>query len=801
MVCAAAAADDFQTHPRSEPTPAGRLEIPIAKAGATAKQSGHKYGAHRERQHLHPGNHATDKSFRAGARRQRWEGVRVNSRGKAFLWAMLPLLLLAGPYFWQGKNLEHQLANEARTRTKHTLELHAAAVQRSLDRLGGKLDTLESFVLPQRGPTNHISLDKFGTLGAGLHASAEWIRAFQIVTDGIITHTYPLKSNEAALGYNLLLDERPVIGGDVIRALETGRVTITGPLALVQGGMGIILRKPIPRQNDEPARLVAIVFNIEPLLAASGIHSPRTDEVELALRRDTGEVFFGAAEVFAKSPVMQRLQLPDGAWDIAALPRAAATESRRNPAAGFYLAGGIIIFLICLLVFLLARRQADLTETVAEQTRELQTELAERKQAETRVRHLNRVYAVLSDINQSIVREKDSQAVLAAACQTAVAKGEFRMAWIGLRDPATERLKVTAHAGATPETVAIVQALLDQPTRAESCGFTLRALDTGAPAVCNDIAQDPHSAHWRVAALERGYRAMAALPLQSDGQVIGTFNLYAGEIWFFDAEEMRLLEELALDISFALHVAAQERERQRAEAALRESTRRLRALTARMETLREDERIRISREIHDELGQKITALKMDLYWLENRLERIGDEKLRTAMEEKIVAASSAADETMTTVQRIAAELRPAMLDNLGLIATLRHEAHEFEKRAAIPVQLQVPGQPVQLNNEITTATYRIFQEVLTNVARHAKATAVEASLTITNSTLRLQVTDNGIGVRREELARTQSLGLLGMTERAAMLGGNIQINGTPGRGTTVQLEIPIAKPPAVDKHS
>jgi two-component system, NarL family, sensor histidine kinase UhpB len=220
-----------------------------------------------------------------------------------------------------------------------------------------------------------------------------------------------------------------------------------------------------------------------------------------------------------------------------------------------------------------------------------------------------------------------------------------------------------------------------------------------------------------------------------------------------------------------------------------------------METLREDERIRISREIHDELGQKITALKMDLYWLENRLERIGDEKLRTAMEEKIVAASSAADETMTTVQRIAAELRPAMLDNLGLIATLRHEAHEFEKRAAIPVQLQVPGQPVQLNNEITTATYRIFQEVLTNVARHAKATAVEASLTITNSTLRLQVTDNGIGVRREELARTQSLGLLGMTERAAMLGGNIQINGTPGRGTTVQLEIPIAKPPAVDKHS
>jgi signal transduction histidine kinase len=145
----------------------------------------------------------------------------------------------------------------------------------------------------------------------------------------------------------------------------------------------------------------------------------------------------------------------------------------------------------------------------------------------------------------------------------------------------------------------------------------------------------------------------------------------------------------------------------------------LRALTARLETLREEERIRISREIHDELGQMLTGLKMDLYWLESRLEQIGDEKLRAAMEEKLITASTTADETMATVQRIAAELRPAMLDNLGLISTLRYEAKQFEGRTGIPVNLTLPAATVSLDTKVATTIYRIFQEVLANVARHA----------------------------------------------------------------------------------
>lgn len=227
----------------------------------------------------------------------------------------------------------------------------------------------------------------------------------------------------------------------------------------------------------------------------------------------------------------------------------------------------------------------------------------------------------------------------------------------------------------------------------------------------------------------------------------------------------------------------------------------LRALSARLQSLREEERIRISREIHDELGQQLTALKMDLYWLEGRLEQISDAKLRAALEDKIMGASTAADETMATVQRIAAELRPAMLDNLGLISTLRHEAKQFETRVGIPVQLQLPPGPVRLSNEIATTAYRIFQEVLTNVARHAQASQVQATLEVDDRRLRLLVSDNGVGVSPQNLANPKSLGLLGMTERAAMLNGRVRITGSPGDGTSVELEIPIANSAANDKQS
>jgi PAS domain S-box-containing protein len=201
-------------------------------------------------------------------------------------------------------------------------------------------------------------------------------------------------------------------------------------------------------------------------------------------------------------------------------------------------------------------------------------EITTRKQDEARIQQLNRVYVVLSEINEAIVRERNQHGVLTAACRIAVERGQFRMAWIGLLDDRDAQLRIAAHAGATEDTLQIVEALV----AADDCAFTMHALHTGRHGVCNDIASDPRAETWRDAALARDYRAMASLPLKAGARVIGTFNLYSDIPEFFNQDEQRLLDELAADISFALEIHEREVARQRVDLALRESEERFRQL-------------------------------------------------------------------------------------------------------------------------------------------------------------------------------------------------------------------------------
>jgi PAS domain S-box-containing protein len=190
-------------------------------------------------------------------------------------------------------------------------------------------------------------------------------------------------------------------------------------------------------------------------------------------------------------------------------------------------------------------------------------DITERKRAETHIRQLNRVYSVLSDINQTIVREKDSQAMLEAACRIAVDKGQFRMAFIGMADPAAHMLRPIASSGELGDYLDHIQLNLLDPAR--SAGPSVQCFLSGEHAVCNAIEQDPHFAPWRDDALRMGYRSIASFPLKVDAQVVGIFNLYSSELAFFDKDEIKLLDELAMDISFALEVARNEKNRRRAE--------------------------------------------------------------------------------------------------------------------------------------------------------------------------------------------------------------------------------------------
>lgn len=227
-------------------------------------------------------------------------------------------------------------------------------------------------------------------------------------------------------------------------------------------------------------------------------------------------------------------------------------------------------------------------------------------------------------------------------------------------------------------------------------------------------------------------------------------------------------------------------ERKLAEEKLKNSNNKLRALSARLQSVREEESIHIAREIHDDLGGALTGLKMDISWLGKRLPDSISEELR----QKLKSMSELIDETVQKVRNISTELRPSVLDDLGLAAAIEWQTREFQKRTEIECKINSLQENITLSMQVSTAVFRIFQEILTNVARHASATQVEISLHEREGDLVLIVSDNGRGIKETDMFDTKSLGLLGMHERAIVFGGQIEINGIEGKGTTVTVSIP-----------
>jgi signal transduction histidine kinase len=226
-------------------------------------------------------------------------------------------------------------------------------------------------------------------------------------------------------------------------------------------------------------------------------------------------------------------------------------------------------------------------------------------------------------------------------------------------------------------------------------------------------------------------------------------------------------------------------ERRRIEDVLRASEENLRALAARLQSVQEEEQRRIAREIHDELGQALTGLKMDLTWVVGRLPRSA-----RALAQKTKTMSSLIDDMVQSVRQLASRLRPEVLDELGLAAAIKWQAREFQVRAGIRCKVNASAEDFALDQARSTAIFRIFQELLTNVARHAAATKIDVALRRMNGSLVLEVRDNGKGIGDAQIRNPGSLGLLGMRERVIPLGGRLEIGAGTGGGTVAVVSIP-----------
>ena len=289
---------------------------------------------------------------------------------------------------------------------------------------------------------------------------------------------------------------------------------------------------------------------------------------------------------------------------------------------------------------------------------------------------------------------------------------------------------------------------------------------------------EPERARFRSGCVQNGFKSVAVIPVRYHEKMIGAIHFADEREGMTSFNKVLFAETLANVIGESIY-------KFNAEDNLKKSQDRLRNLTAYLQGVRENERTIIAREIHDELGQIMTALKIELSWMQDKYNDHG------ALNEKTRSMLSLIDSTIQTVKKIITDLRPGILDHLGISAAIEWQAEEFQRITGIPCAVFMVPEEIHLGKDLTTNIFRIFQEILTNVTRHAQATHVDVHLEESGETVMLNVRDNGNGISEEQISNPSSFGIMGIRERVNFLGGSFKITGSPGEGTEISIIVPL----------
>jgi PAS domain S-box-containing protein len=416
-------------------------------------------------------------------------------------------------------------------------------------------------------------------------------------------------------------------------------------------------------------------------------------------------------------------------------------------------------------------------------------DITERKQAEDELRRVNRAHRTLSEANQALVRATSEPALLNEICRIIVETGGYRMAWVGFAEADKQKtVRPVARAGHDAGYLDRLNITWADTERGR--GPTGTAIRTGKPSGVWDFTTDPRVAPWRQAALERGYASSIVFPLTTQRRVWGALTMYASEPKAFSPEEMKLLGDLAGNLAYGINALRAQEARQRAGAALRESEKKLRSLTSQILTAQEKERSRLSREIHDELGQSLLVLKMQVRGIEKAL---GPDQQR--LRQGCLKTLKYIDETIDNARRLSRDLSPSLLEDLGLTASLKHLLEEFSKHYGIKLDaVEMEDVAGLIPKEAEINIYRIFQESLTNIGKHAHPECITAAVRIEPGGVVFTVADNGAGFNVKDIlargSQERGLGLAAMDERVRMLGGSFHISSQKGAGTRITFTIP-----------
>jgi PAS domain S-box-containing protein len=734
--------------------------------------------------------------------------------------------------------------------------------------------------------------EQFDSIANSIIQSNRYIDALQLTRKGVITHVYPRAGNESVIGFDVLSDS--LRAPEAFKAIQKGELYFAGPFELKQGGRAVVGRLPL-YNGKEFTGFSVVIIKLPTLLRAAGLGPDYRGNFTFQLSKVnefTHEEEHFLPSFFPESEThVASIDVPDGEWKLYVRPK--NNMDSFQDVIPLSILGLLLSATAGIFVWYIARQPDKLNKLVKLKT--------------TQADKLNRLYHFTSRINHLMAHLSSEQSVYEEVCKIAVEIGEFKMAWVGIIDQ-HRYVHAVAFAGAEDGYLSKITPINVSPDAAE--GPCARVVRTNAYVHCNEIASDPLMGQWAKDAIRRGYRSSILLPIRKFDEVIGSFNLYSGEVNAFDENEIKLLQEATDDISFTveniergrmLDKAAQQMrtekiltdsminslpgifylydragkfvrwnknfeivsgytsdeipnmhpidffhesekmllkeriervfddgyadvtadfftkekkripyffngrkinfdakdyligmgidisERVTAEKQLMERADEVSKLTEYLQNVREEERTNIAREIHDVLGQQLTGLKIDSAWIRKRIES------DAAAADRVTEMMALIDDTIKTVRRLSSELRPGILDDLGLVAALEWQSADFEKRTGIKTVFRSTDSDIELGEKTSTNIFRVYQESLTNVARHAQASEVLTSLALQNDSIVLTIQDNGIGFNPDDSKHRKSLGLIGMRERARMMEGELRIEPDAGKGTIVTLRVPYNK--------
>jgi PAS domain S-box-containing protein len=679
----------------------------------------------------------------------------------------------------------------------------------------------------------------FDRVAQDILESNEYIDALEVTEGGKITHVYPLQGNEEAIGFDVFASSHTA--SQAYKAIDKKTLFFAGPLQLRQGGVGLVGRLPIFKDNRFFGFSVVLI-KLSTILYAAGIDTVDNRKYTYQLSKQnpvTGkEEFFWSTTPDVTTRQSAYIEVPDGEWKLSVT----SNESRRFFDAATYSFLGLVLSLTAgFYARALARQPIKLNRQVQEKTRQL---------------------ASSEKYFRSLI-EKSSDAIVLFD----------RQGRVQYQSPRTE--KIIGYSLAEIQSISTIE-LIPSEDREEALRFANQLIlnpgmaipktgrvrhkdghyiwlegtftnlfqDESVGAIvynCQDISQRIEAEQKVLLGNRQSESIINSLPgifylydrngkflrwnknfERVSGYTSEEINVMTPIDFFHDSEKMLMKERINAvfskgqadvqanfftkdrrkipyyfngrsanfnGIDYLIGMGIDITDRVKAEAAMRERTEEIQKLTGYLENVREEERTRIAREIHDELGQQLTGLKMDASWINKKIVGSTDPNIL----ERIATMISLIDETVKTVRRISSELRPGILDDLGLVPAIEWQCQEFEKRTGISSKCHAGLTDQNIDKNLATNIFRVYQEALTNVARHAQATLVETNLTQDDGIINLTIKDNGVGFDTEEIKSKMSLGLVGMRERAMLFNGELTINSKKGKGTTIVLKAPMMK--------